>query len=125
MPPSVLVYRAGAIHVPACVATRHRGAARADAADRLGVSNGIHRRVLLPAVVARRTRIVVLLGGHRIGFHARTTIRTASPIITRPPNRSVRIRTLLAASLPIASPPSDMTNVAQPHTTGTITGDAP
>jgi hypothetical protein len=53
--PSVLVHLAGAVHVPTRVASRHRAAASADAADRLGVSSGGHRRVRLAAVVARRT----------------------------------------------------------------------
>src|SRR6478609_3161952 len=122
----VLVHRTGAVHVPAGVASRHRAAARADAADRLGVSNDIHRRVRLAAVVARRTRAVVVPNrDRRIGPHPRTTIRTAIPNSTRPPNRSVRIRTVLAASLPNVSPTIDMIKVAQPHTTATVTAEAP
>ena len=44
---------------------------------------------------------------------------------TRPPKRSVRIRTVLAASLPNVSPTIDMIKVAQPHTTATVTAEAP
>lgn len=126
---SVLVHFAGAVHVPTRVASGHHLAARTDiAADWLCVPAGIHRRVGLPTVVARRPRTVFSPVAHVDVRHQSlstpATIRPAIISSTIPVNRSVRRRGMkLAMVRPSWCPATDITKVVNANRKGASHGE--